>query len=56
MFRGSQVAHVFVRRGISGILRSHVPDISVFDAACFIAVPTMLEIKKKKFQQSNLCV
>ena len=38
-----------VRRGISGLLRGHVPDISIYDPACYLPVYKLLQLAKAKF-------
>ena len=40
-----------VRKGISGILRGHVHDISIYDAACYLPIYKLLEIAAKRFSQ-----
>ena len=38
-----------VRRGISGLLRGHVPDVSIYDPACYLPVYKLLQLAKAKF-------
>ena len=38
-----------VRRGISGLLRGHVPDIGIYDPACYLPVYKLLQLAKAKF-------
>ena len=38
-----------VRRGISGLMRGHVRDVSVYDPACYLPVYKLLQFAKSKF-------
>ena len=38
-----------VRRGISGLLRGHVPDIGIYDPACYLPVYKLLQLAQAKF-------
>ena len=38
-----------VRRGISGLLRGHVPDVSIYDPACYLPIYKLLDLAKAKF-------
>ena len=39
----------YVRRGISGLLRGHVPDVSIYDPACYLQIYKLLDLAKAKF-------
>ena len=38
-----------IRRGISGLLRGHVRDVSIYDPACYLPVYKLLQLAKTKF-------
>ena len=38
-----------VRCGVSGLLRGHVPDVSIYDPACYLPVYKLLNLAKAKF-------